>query len=55
MGVKIELTIAQIRALVQTIDMVLSIQGSIRKGDPDYEPLQQIYKKVAAIYFKNNS
>lgn len=50
---KIELTSAQVRALVQTIDMVLSIQGSIKKGDPDYEPLQQIYKKVAALHFKS--
>jgi hypothetical protein len=27
--------------------MVLSITGAIKKGDPDFEPLQQIYKKVA--------
>lgn len=49
LAVKLDLTGPQAKALVNCLDMVLSIQGSILKGDPDHAPLVRIEKKVRSL------
>jgi hypothetical protein len=50
MSVKLELTHRELRALRNTIEMVLSIQGSIRAGDKDYGPLSRVDQKVRRLF-----
>lgn len=52
--VKLELTVRQAQALCATIDMVLAITGDIKKGDPDFEPVQRVYNKTCIALMSNN-